>query len=149
MQNSLKKINNRVALITGSSRGLGKSIALHFSKNNIIPVITYSNSKIDAKKVLKKVSENIEHASVYHLNISSRASVRRVLSSITKKYGKLDILINNAGINQRCNFFEINDNDWDKLMSVNLKGPFIMTQEALPLMKTHSRIINISSVAGQ
>lgn len=145
----MKKIKKKVALVTGSSRGLGKSMALHFSENNIIPIITYSSNKNDAKQVQKKVSENIDNSSIYKLDISSRSSIRNLLRMVIKKYGKIDILVNNAGINQRCDFFEITDKDWDRLMGINLKGPFMMIQEAIPLMRAHTRIINISSVAGQ
>lgn len=139
----------RVAIVTGSSRGLGASMALNLAKQGISVVITYQNSRKDALKVLNEIKHYSSESMILRLNIKSRNSIKNVIYKTLEKFSKIDILINNAGINQRCNFYEITDSDWDKMLDVNLRGAFIFTQECLKVMKKNSRIINISSVAGQ
>lgn len=139
----------RIAIISGSSRGLGASMALNLAKQGIITVVTYQNSKKDALKVLDKLKPYSPESMVLKLNIKSRKSIKNVIEKTLEKFSKIDILVNNAGINQRCNFYDITDNDWDEIFDVNLRGAFIFTQECLKVMKKNSRIINISSVAGQ
>lgn len=139
----------RIAIISGSSKGLGASMALNLAKQGIITVITYQNSKKDALKVLEKIKPFSPESMVLKLNIKSRNSIKNVIEKTLERFSKIDILINNAGINQRCDFYEITDNDWNEMLDVNLRGAFIFTQECLRVMKKNSRIINISSVAGQ
>ena len=139
----------RVAIISGSSRGLGKEIAIHFSKQNITPIITYNNDRKSGEAVLEECKKNNPLSTLIQLDISKRSSIKSVISKCSELFGRIDILINNAGINKRCDFYEITDDDWDQILTVNLKGPFIFCQEALQVMGAGSRIINISSVAGQ
>ena len=139
----------RVAIVTGSSRGLGASMAVNLAKQGISVVITYQNSRKDALKVLNEIKHYSSESIILRLNIKSRNSIKNIIYKTLEKFSKIDILINNAGINQRCDFYEITDSDWDKMLDVNLRGAFIFTQECLKVMKKNSRIINISSVAGQ
>ena len=139
----------RIAIISGSSKGLGASMALNLAQQGIITVITYQNSKKEALKVLDKIKSFSPESMVLKLNIKSRNSIKNVIEKTLERFSKIDILINNAGINQRCDFYEITDNDWNEMLDVNLRGAFIFTQECLRVMKKNSRIINISSVAGQ
>lgn len=85
------------------------------------------------------------------MDVSNRKSVQTVLDRVKSKWGRLDILVNNAGINKPSDFDLITDEDWDSILGVNLKGPFIVTQEALPLLEKSgaASVVNIGSVSGQ
>lgn len=143
------KNNKRIVLITGGSRGIGSGLAIDMAKAGYTPLITYKNDKESAKKTIKKIRNFSPDSKAYKLDVAHRENIKEVLYRIIKDYKKLDILINNAGINQRCLFDEITDEDWDLMFETNLKGPFMLTQECFNIMKRGSRIINISSVAGQ
>ncbi len=141
--------NKRIVLITGSSRGLGKGIAIDMAKEGYIPIITYINDKDAAIETLNEVSQFSKNSKIYKLDVTDRKNIKKVINEIIIDFSNIDVLINNAGINQRCSFDEISDEDWDSMLETNLKGPFMLTQECLKIMNKGSRIINISSVAGQ
>ena len=85
------------------------------------------------------------------MDVSNRNSVKKVISSLKRKIDHVDVLVNNAGINMPEDFDKIKDHDWDNVLNVNLKGPFIVTQEILPLLKKsdNASVVNIGSVSGQ
>lgn len=143
------KDNTKTVLITGSSRGIGKGIAIDMARAGYIPLITYKNDEGSALDTLNHVKKFSKNSKIYKLDVTNRENIKNVIDEIIIDYKNLDILINNAGINQRCSFYEISDEDWDTMLETNLKGPFMLTQECLKIMRQGSRIINISSVAGQ
>jgi 3-oxoacyl-[acyl-carrier protein] reductase len=142
-------LQNKVILITGSSRGIGAGIARCVKEHGGLPVITYQYERAAAEELCKVLGTD----DVFQLDVSSRSSVQALLDAIIKKYGRLDALVNNAGILNQKPFLNIDDEAWDHTLAVNLKGPFIITQEAIKrhteLQQTDMRIINISSVGGQ
>jgi len=143
--------NRKCVLITGGSRGIGRAICEEYSKNNYDIVFTYANNdKIAEQTKLELDSNNCEVFS-FKCDSRKREHLRELSRFIELKWGKLDVLINNAGINKPTDFDQINDDDWDEVLSVNLKGPFVTTQELIPLLKKSksSSIINICSVSGQ
>lgn len=141
------KLENKVALITGSSRGIGKSIAKKFVNEGAIVILTYKNNY----NLAKNTSKELGNAMLVKLDISSKESIKHTLNKIIKKYHRIDILVNNAGINKPTDFEKIKEKDWDLILNTNLKGPFLLSQKILPIMKKQNfgRIINISSVSGQ
>ena len=141
------KLEGKIALVTGSSRGIGKSIAEAFSREGASVVVTYKKNF----RMAKKIAQNINDSLVVKLDISSRANITYVVKQIMKKYGRLDILVNNAGINKPTDFDKITEKDWDDVLNTNLKGSFMLSQAIFPIMKKqrYGRIINISSTSGQ
>ena len=141
------KLEGKIALVTGSSRGIGKSIAEAFSREGASVVVTYKKNF----RMAKKIAQNINDSLVVKLDISSRANITHVVKQIMKKYGRLDILVNNAGINKPTDFDKITEKDWDDVLNTNLKGSFMLSQAIFPIMKKqrYGRIINISSTSGQ
>lgn len=145
------RLKDKVAVITGSSRGIGREIAMTFAREGCNIVINYKSNKKAAVEVQDIVKSYGVMAEIVEADVSNREDVRRMFDIAYKTFNKIDILVNNAGINKRGWFEEITDDDWDMIMNVNLKGPFICCQEVFSFMKkqNYGRIINISSVAGQ
>lgn len=141
--------DKKIVLITGSSRGIGRGIAIDMAKVGYTPIITFNNNKDAALETLNEVECFSPDSKIYKLDVTCRKNIKEVLNKIIFDFKKIDILINNAGINQRILFQEITDDDWDTMFQTNLKGPFMLTQECFSIMKNGSRVINISSVAGQ
>jgi len=146
-----KRLKNRIALITGSSRGLGKSIAIAFAKEGAHVIINYKSNANAAENTANEINKIGGSCIVIKANTSVREEVKEMYRTAIAHYGKIDILVNNAGINKRGWFSEITDDDWDSIMDTNLKGPFICCQEIFPHMIENGggRIINMSSVSGQ
>jgi len=145
------RLQGKTALITGSSRGIGSHIALGFADEGAAVHVTYLSDRAAGEAVLTRIRSAGGEAHLHHLDVRDRKQVRSVMASVAKISGGLDVLVNNAGVNRRGHFADITDEDWDWIMDVNLKGPFVCCQEAFPLMEKagRGRIINIASVAGQ
>ena len=145
------RLNSKVAVITGSSRGIGRAIAIRFAEEGAQVVINYRDNLAAAQDVKAHIESIGSKAIVVQADVSKREDIQRLFSQTQSEFGKIDILVNNAGINKRGWFDEITDEDWDLILGTNLKGPFICCQEVFPYMKSQQagRIINISSVAGQ
>ena len=141
----------KIALVTGGSRGIGRSISISLSKAGVFVALTYKTNKALADEVAKYITANGGTAISLHMQIEDRRSVREALQILKMNFGQVNILINNAAVAQEKPFETITDKDWDHLMSVNLKGPFICCQEVVPEMVKEGwgRIINITSVGGQ
>ena len=145
------RLKNNICLVTGGDRGIGKAIVQALADEGANVIFTYISQKDLADQLtseLTKTGKNVMH---YQMNVVDRHSVKSAVKMIEKDYGRLDVLVNNAGINKPEDFDKIKDDDWDMVVEVNLKGPFIVTQEALPLLKTSNAasVINIGSVSGQ
>ena len=145
------RLKGKTAVITGSSRGIGREIAIAFAKEGCNVVINYLFNEKAALEVKKRIEEIGSQSYVFKANVTKREEINILFKQTCKKFRHIDILVNNAGINKRGWFEEVTDDDWDLIMNVNLKGPFICCQEVFPYMKeqNYGRIINISSVAGQ
>ena len=139
------KLSEKIALITGGSRGIGFATAKILSENGATVVITAKNSER-----LKKSTLEIPNSIGIVADIRNKDDVKNVINKIIEKFGKLDILVNNAGIFPKIKqLHEIDEDDWNEVLDVNLTGQFRFTKEAIPhLQKTSGSIINISSDAG-
>jgi len=141
---------NKTVIVTGSSRGLGRAIAIAFSKKGANVVLNYSQDKKSADEVYSYIKKYNENVIVIKGDVTKRNDIKRLFDKTINKFGSIDVLVNNAGINKRGYFDEITDNDWDMIMNSNLKSVFISCQEVFKYMKrSGGRIINISSGAGQ
>lgn len=143
-------LKGRVAWVTGGSRGLGESMCYALAEAGADIALTYRSRRNDADRVIKAIVEKGQRAIAYCMDVRERASVRDVVGSIKRDFGRLDVLVNNAGINKPTDFDQISDDDWDNVLAVNLRGPFVCAQESLALLRVRGgSIINISSVSGQ
>ena len=136
----------KVVLVTGASRGIGREIAKNLALKGNKVIANYNKSEEQAIS-LQKENENID---IYKADVSNRTEVNNMIKNIINKYGKIDVLINNAGISDNKLFTEVTDEDWQKIINNNLYSAFCVTQEVLPNM-IHNKsgcIINISSVWG-
>lgn len=135
-----------VILITGASRGIGRMLAKSLAKKGNCIIANYNKSEEQAK-LLKTENENID---LYKADVSKREEVQRLVKYAIEKYGRIDVLINNAGISETKIFTEVTDEEWMKMINNNLYSVFCVTQEVLPYMinKKQGLIINISSVWG-
>ena len=145
------KLLNKVVLVTGSSRGIGKSIAIEFARCGAKVCVTYNDQKKKAENVCKEINKLGGQSFPFHLDVTNKKNIEATLSEILKKYGKLDILINNAGFLEQKNFFNITEDDWDFVLAINLKSIFLCTQifSKYFISQNSGSIINISSVGGQ
>lgn len=144
------RLLDKIAVITGAGRGIGRAIAERFAAEGVDVVVNYVRNEAAARACAAAVEAHGRRALVVRADVTRRDEVRDLFAKTMQHFGRLDVLVNNAGINRVCLFEEITDQDWDDILATNLKGPFICCQEAFPHLKKHGgRIINIASVAGQ
>lgn len=138
----------KVALITGGSRGIGKEIAKKFALNNYNLVINYVSDNTDLV-ALEKEFENVEVLFV-KTDVTSYESCENMVKEAIEKFGRIDVLVNNAGITKDALLMRMKEEDFDKVINVNLKGTFNMTKNVIPYMmkQRHGKIVSISSVVG-
>lgn len=136
----------KIAIVTGASRGIGREIAKMLSNQGIKVIANYNKSEEQAK-LLQKENPQID---IFKADVSNRLEVKKMVEYTLERYGKIDILINNAGISEWRMFTETTDEDWNRMMNNNLYSAFCMTQEVLPNMIHNKKgnIINISSIWG-
>lgn len=141
---------NKVIIITGASQGIGKEIAKELSLNGNIVIANYNNSENEAKDLQKEIESKGKKIEIFKADVSKRVECNKLVKYAIEKYGKIDVLINNAGISQIKEFTQITDQDWENMINVNLNSVFYMTQEVCNNM-IHNKngcIINISSIWG-
>lgn len=146
----MKLLENRTALITGASRGIGKGIATEFAKQGAHVAFTF-NSSVEAAKELESELEKFGvKAKGYQSNAADFEAAQELVKAVLEDFGKLDILVNNAGITKDNLLMRISEEDFDKVIEVNLKSVFNMTKAVIrPMLKQRSgSIINMSSVVG-
>ena len=141
------KLLKKVALVTGGAHGIGCAIAKSLHSEGAITLI----ADIDKQGVLKAAEEIGENTVGIYLDISNVEQIKQVMDFIIEKYKRIDILVNNAGILHDSTIEDTTESEWDRVLSVNLKGAFFLSQQAIGHMKPlrFGRIINISSVAGR
>lgn len=142
-------MENKVVLVTGSARGIGKATIIEFASKGYNVVINYIKNKDKAIELKDYVeSEFNVKALVEVADISNESDVKNMIASIIKEFGRLDVLINNAGIVYDRNFDEITVDEFKRTLEVNVLGAFIVSREAAKYMKKDSAIVNVSSTNG-
>lgn len=139
---------NKVVLVTGSSKGIGKAIALAFAKEKATVIVNCSTSVEEARKVVDEIQKTGSTAVFIQADVSKEADVNKLKEEIKKQFGKLDVLVNNAGVILKEHPAKPNWKNWDAVMSVNLKGPALCTYILHSIMPEKSSIINVASVWG-
>jgi 3-oxoacyl-[acyl-carrier protein] reductase len=149
-------LSGKVALVTGASQGLGETIALEFAKSNASVVLLYRSQKQKAEDVSDRINRSGRKALPLQCDVSKSDEVQKAAGKVLDRFGRIDILVNNAAVNPKRQegktpIYEISDDEWDHVMSVNLKGAFNCTREVLKIMLAQGAgsIINISSLSGQ
>lgn len=139
---------NKITIVTGASRGIGREIAKTLAREGIQVVANYNKSEEKAKELQEELKiENID-IDIFKADVSKRNEAEELVEYTLRKYGKVDILINNAGISEYKMFTEETDEDWNRVINTNLYSAFVMCQEVIPNM-VHNKngcIINISSI---
>lgn len=140
------QLKNKTAIVTGSGQGIGLGIALALAKEGCNIVITDINPDT-CKNAVEEVKTLGVEAIAVTCNVANGTEVYKLVESTIEHFGKVDILVNNAGVYPFVPFKNMKEADWDKVMSINLKGTFFCSQAASAVMKPGSKIINISSIA--
>ena len=141
----------RVALVTGGSRGIGRAIASTLALRGHAVALTYATHERDGREAADEIVRNGGRAMAVRLVAEDRASIAGAVDEVRQAFGAVSVLVNNAAIAQEKPFLDLTDGDWDRMLAVNLRGPFACAQEVLPdmLKQRWGRIISISSIGGQ
>lgn len=142
--------DKQVVFVTGGSRGIGKAIALKFAENGYNVAINYVSDKTDTQALEKEFKNKGVECLIQKADVSKADEVETLTKAIIEKFGRIDVLVNNAGITRDMLLIRMKEEDFDKVIEINLKGTFITTKAVVPYMmkKRNGRIINISSVVG-
>ena len=143
-------LENKVALVTGAAKGIGRAIALRLAEDKATVIVNYNGSKERAEEVVKMITDMGGRAESYQCNVADDEACQTMLRDIIKKYGHLDILVNNAGITKDGLLMAMSEADFDNVIDTNLKGCFQMIRFASRRMmkQRYGKIINVSSVSG-
>jgi len=145
------ELKNRVALVTGASRGIGKQVAKDLASMGATVIVNYPNSNDSAEQTVEEIEKNGGTAIMSEFDVSDFNAVQKEVSSIINKLGEIHILINNAGITRDKLFMRMKEEDWDRVFEVNLKGVYNCTRAVIRnmLKQRFGRIVNIASVVGE
>lgn len=142
------KLINKIAIITGSSRGIGKAIAILFAAEGANVIVNYLNNKERAEEVVNEIISKGGNALAIKADVSDENQIKAMIDEVISKYGKIDILVNNAGIVFDIPFMNKTTEQWKKTLETNLIGAFLCCKYTIPHMKENGRIINIASING-
>jgi 3-oxoacyl-[acyl-carrier protein] reductase len=143
-----KKLKEKVAIVTGASKGIGASIAKHFAAEGAAVAVNYSSSKEGADRVVAEIVKNGGKAVAIHANVSQPKDVQKLFVETKKAFGKVDILVNNAGVYEFATLKEVTPEHFHKMFDINVLGLILASREAAKYFgSSGGSIINISSVA--
>jgi 3-oxoacyl-[acyl-carrier protein] reductase len=145
------ELENRVALVTGGSRGIGKGVALALGKAGAAVAVNYRERGAEANAVVEAVRKGSGRAAAFRGDVSLRIDVQSLVSDVEKQLGRIDVLVNNAGVAVARGLVDMTEEDFDRDIAVNLKSAFLCTQAVLPGMRARrwGRIVNISSIGAR
>ncbi len=144
------KLKDKIALITGSSRGIGAALALGFAKEGAKVVVNYSSSEKAAMEVVEAIQSAGSEAIAVKADVAHKPEAENLVKSAVDEFGRLDILVNNAGFTRPAMMVKMTEEQWDQVVDIHMKGAFLCSQAAGLQMKEQNsgKIINVTSVAG-
>ena len=146
------RFDDKVALVTGASSGIGRASAKEFAKSGAKVIVHYNESKSDAEAVVGSIINGGGEAIALKADVSKKQEVEALIKSSLEEFGTIDILVNNAGaLIKRQSIEEMEEDLWDKVMDVNLKSIYLVAQAVIPIMKekNYGKIINLTSIAAR
>ncbi|MGH9687480.1 MAG: SDR family NAD(P)-dependent oxidoreductase [Candidatus Acidiferrales bacterium] len=143
-------LEGQVAVVTGAVKRIGRSIALRLAAEGAAVVVNYATSKVEADAVIREIEAKGGRAIAVQADVTKRADVKKLMAAAEKEFDRIDILVNNAGIFFPAKFAELTEEQWDRVMNVNLKSQYLCAQEVAPMMKKQGRgrIVNLTSLGG-
>jgi len=144
------RLKDKIALVTGSSRGVGRAVALAFAKEGAKVIVNYSSSEKAAMEVVEKIKEMGSDAIAVRADVAKKSDVEALVNAGIEKFGKIDILVNNAGFTRPALLINMTEEQWDAVVDIHMKGTFLCSQAVAKHMieQNSGKIINVSSVAG-
>jgi 3-oxoacyl-[acyl-carrier protein] reductase len=144
------RLEGRVAIVTGSSRGVGRAVALAFAREGAKVIVNFSSKKNAAEEVVEEARRVGSDAVAVQADVASREGAARLADAAMETFGRVDILVNNAGFTRPAMMLKMTEDQWDQVVDIHLKGAFLCTQAAALHMKEAKagKIINVTSVAG-
>jgi 3-oxoacyl-[acyl-carrier protein] reductase len=145
-----KPLEGQVAVVTGAAKRIGKSVALRLAAEGAAVVVNYATSKADAEQVAREIASKGGRAIAVKADVTKRTETTAMMAAAEREFGRIDTLVNNAGVFFPAQFGELTEEQWDRAMNVNLKSQYLCAQAAAPLMKKQGRgrIVNLASVGG-
>ena len=134
MLTSISSLDSKVAIVTGSSQGIGRAIAIELASLGLKVVVNYANSKAAAEEVVKDIIRNGGEAIAVQANIANLEDVKKLIDNTLNKFGRIDILVNNAGITRDKLLLRMKLDDWQTVIDLNLTGVFLCTQAVIKTM---------------
>lgn len=149
----MNESSGKAALITGGGTGVGRAAALQFAARGFSVAVNYSRSREDAEETAASIRERGVRALAIQCNVADDAAVRAMVETCGREFGRLDVVVNNAGTTHfipHADLEAMNEEKWDEILAVNLKGPFFVSRAAIPLLRASGggSIVNVASVAG-
>lgn len=146
----MSQLNERVAIITGAGRGIGRAIARSYATEGAKVVIAEVNNE-SGENAAQEIREQGGKALYVPVDMSNLSSINSMITRSTAQFGQIDILVNNAGVTSHLGFFDVTEKDWDRMHNINAKGLFFCMQSVAKVMREqgHGRIVNIASIAGK
>ena len=144
------RLEGKAAVVTGGGRGIGRAICLAFAKEGADVVVNYASKDQPAQEVVRMIQEMGRKAVAVKGNVAIKADVERIILAAVENFGKIDILVNNAGVSKPNMLYKMTEEQWDEVIDIHLKGPFLCIQAASKYMmeRKYGKIINVTSAAG-
>jgi len=145
------RLDGKVALVTGASRGIGRAIALQLGREGARLALNYRSGETEAHALASEIGHSGGQCQVYRADVSDAQQARELIGKVLREYGRLDVLVNNAGITRDKSLRKLADDEWAEVLNTNLNSVFFCTTAAIKSMidQQYGRIINISSFVGQ
>lgn len=143
-------LTGKVAIVTGSSKGIGAAIALAFANAGADVAVNYNRDQAGAEEIVRQIGEMGRKAKAYKADVADSEQVQTMIDSVVTDFGRIDILVNNAGVTKDNLLVRMKEDDWDQVMNTNLKSMFLCTKAVTKLMmkQRSGKIVNVSSVVG-
>lgn len=147
----MSRLEGKAALVTGSSRGIGRAIALELANAGAKVAVNYQSNLTKAQEVADEITAMGGSVMLVQANLSVSAEARAMVQRVADEWGRLDVLVNNAGITRDSSLKKMTDQQWEEVIQTNLNGYFYSTSAAIPIMsqQQYGRIVNVSSMNGQ